>query len=94
MYSGLFGGEPGLYFDFAKWPLSRFPSRRKQWVSSRGDNAGPLQLAIGFGERQNLRCSIRKVTEHRRHRVPAVAQDFGLDLKEIGLDGDDPTQPA
>jgi hypothetical protein len=30
---------------------------------------------------------------HRRHLVPAIAQDFGLDRKQISLDGDDPTQP-
>ncbi len=32
---------------------------------------------------------------HRRDRelAPAVAHDFGLDLKQIGLDGDDPAQP-
>jgi hypothetical protein len=30
---------------------------------------------------------------HRRHLAPAVAQDFGLDLEEISLDGDDPAQP-
>jgi hypothetical protein len=36
---------------------------------------------------------IRKFTVHRRHLVPAVTQDFRLDLKQVGLDGDDPAQP-
>jgi hypothetical protein len=34
-----------------------------------------------------------KVAVHCRHLVPAVAQDFSLDLEQIGLDGDDPAQP-
>jgi hypothetical protein len=33
---------------------------------------------------------VRKFTVQRGHLVPAIAQDFGLDLKEISLDGDDP----
>ncbi len=42
---------------------------------------------------QDLLRLIRKIAMHRRHLVPAVAQDFGLYLKQIGLDGDDPAQP-